>query len=101
MPRLPFCVNSARTHTAQVPEVGCFRRLEAARAPHGAGACVAEAEQRVLAGLHQRGRERQLLFDLLDHAAAAGVDAEVLERELEVGDVGAQALDAQQLCSCG
>ena len=44
-------------------------------------------------------RQRQLLLDLVDHAAPAGVDAEVLEGRLEVGHVRLD-LHAQHLRAC-
>lgn len=57
-------------------------------APDGGRGNVAPAEQSVLAGLNVLGAQLQLLLNFRNDAGTAGVDAEVLEGQLEVGDVG-------------
>jgi len=56
--------------------------------PDGAARRVAEPVQRHPGRLHVRRAQLQVLLELVDHGAPAGVDAEVLERQLEVRDVG-------------
>jgi hypothetical protein len=63
--------------------------------PQRAAAGVAEPVEGALAGLHVRVPQAQAALHLLQHRAPAGVNAEVLERAPEVGDVGAHALDAE------
>jgi hypothetical protein len=60
--------------------------------PERAAGRVAEPVQRHAGRLHVPRRQLQVLLQLVDHGAAAGVDAEVLERQLEVRDVGLPAL---------
>ena len=59
-----------------------------AGAPDAGGGGVAEAAQRVAAGLRVAGAQAQLLLHLVDDPAPAGVDAEVLEGAREVRRVG-------------
>ena len=56
--------------------------------PDGAARRVAEAVERHARGLDVDRLQLEVLLQLVDHGAATGVDAEVLERELEVRDVG-------------
>ena len=63
------------------------RSLASRDAPDGGGRRVAVAVQGGLGGLHEGLRQLQLLLDLVDHAPAPCVDAEVLEGRLEVGHV--------------
>jgi hypothetical protein len=51
--------------------------------------------ERHTGGLHVPLGEVEVLLELVEDGAAAGVDAEVVEGELEVGDVGLH-VDAQQ-----
>jgi len=60
--------------------------------PEGAAGGVAEAVQRHAGRLHVARRQLQVLLQLVDDGAAARVDAEVLERQLEVRDVGLPGL---------
>ncbi|CAL4909597.1 unnamed protein product [Urochloa decumbens] len=55
--------------------------------PDGAARGVAEPVERHPGRLHVRRAQLQVLLELVDHGAPAGVDAEVLERQLEVRDV--------------
>jgi hypothetical protein len=57
--------------------------------PERAAGGVAEAAERHPGRLHVPGAELEAALELVQHAAAAGVDAEVVEGELEVGEVGA------------
>jgi hypothetical protein len=57
--------------------------------PERAAGGVAEAAERHPRGLHVPGAELEAALQLVQHAAAAGVDAEVVEGEPEVGQVGA------------
>jgi hypothetical protein len=56
--------------------------------PERAAGGVAPPVQRHQGRLHVPGAELEVLLDGVQHGAAAGVDAEVVERHLEVGDVG-------------
>ncbi|KAK8457216.1 hypothetical protein SEVIR_3G144625v4 [Setaria viridis] len=56
--------------------------------PDGAARRIAEPVERHPGRLHVRRAQLQVLLELVDHGAPACVDAEVLERQLEVWDVG-------------
>ncbi|TVU31167.1 hypothetical protein EJB05_22842, partial [Eragrostis curvula] len=64
--------------------------------PERAAGRVAEAVQRALAGLHVAVAQPQASLHLLQHGAAAGVHAEVLERAPEVRDVRPDFTAAEQ-----
>jgi hypothetical protein len=64
--------------------------------PDGAAGGVAEAVERHPGRLHVGRAQLQVLLQLVDDGAPARVDAEVLERQLEVRDVGLR-LGAEQL----
>ena len=55
--------------------------------PERAARGVAKAVQRHAASFHVLRRELQALLQLVDHGTATGVDAEVLERLLEVRNI--------------
>lgn len=55
--------------------------------PDGGGGRVAVAVQHCSRGLNHLGCQPQLLFDLVNHGAPTGVDADPVKRELEVRDV--------------
>ncbi|KAB8115726.1 hypothetical protein EE612_056420, partial [Oryza sativa] len=81
------------------------RRLSAADAalglgvrelvPERAARRVAPPVERHPRRLHVPGAEAEVLLDGVEHGAAAGVDAEVVERHLEVRDVGPHAGEAE------
>ena len=57
-------------------------------APDGGGGHVAIAEKHSPRWLHHLRREVELLLNLINHGAPTRVDAYLVERQLEVGDVG-------------
>lgn len=79
-----------------VAQHSCFA-VAVSDSPYTAAADVPIAVQRGAAGLNIVWRQRQLLFDFINHAAAACVYAHVLKSQLEVGDVWPHVLAAQQL----
>ena len=74
-------------------------RFSGQGAPDGRRGNVAPAVQSVLTGLNVLRTQLQLLLNFSNDAGTAGVDAEVLEGQLEVGDVGTH-LALENLLQC-
>uniref|UniRef100_J3N9B6 Uncharacterized protein n=1 Tax=Oryza brachyantha TaxID=4533 RepID=J3N9B6_ORYBR len=97
---------TALLHLKPEPKAICQARAAADAAlglgvgelvPEGAARGVPPPVQRHPRRLHVPAGEGEVLLDGVQHGAAAGVDAEVLERHLEVRDVGLDAGEAEHL----